>query len=146
MKTFVCRSCGHVSFNEAPQNCPVCGAPKTSFIDSPDAIHKPGEPTKFSEPEKKHIPQIIIVKKCGLIPEGCFDAHAKIGEIEHPMIAEHYITFIDFYLDKKYISRVYLTPEKLHPAAALHMKADSGILSVIEHCNIHGYWMAETNI
>jgi superoxide reductase len=146
MKTFVCKVCGHIEFNEAPLNCPVCGAPKQNFEDKPDAIHKPGEAKTQGEPEKKHIPSILVVKKCGLIPEGCMDVHVKVGEIEHPMQKEHYITFIDFYVDKKYLSRVYLTPERLHPAAALHMKVNTGVLTAVEHCNIHGYWMAETNL
>ena len=146
MKTFVCSICGHIEFDMAPEKCPVCGAPKTSFSEKSDAIHKPGEPVNFSEPEKKHIPKIVIVKKCGLIPEGCIDAHVRVGEIEHLMLAEHYINFIDFYIDRKYISRVYLTPGKMHPAAALHLKADSGVFGAIEHCNLHGYWMSESVI
>jgi superoxide reductase len=146
MKTFVCKVCGHIEFNEITANCPVCGAPITSFEDKPDLIHKPGEATNFTEPEKKHIPKIVLVKTCGLIPEGCFDVHVKVGEIEHPMLKEHYIRFIDFYLDQKYLSRVYLTPERLHPAAALHIKAGTGLFTAVEHCNIHGYWKAETTL
>lgn len=146
MNTLVCKVCGHVQFNEAPENCPVCGAPKQSFEDKPEIIHKPGAVTNYTEPEKKHIPAITLVRTCGLIPQGCMDAHVKIGEIEHPMLKEHYITFIDFYINKKYISRVYLTPEHVHPAAALHLKANSGTLSAIEHCNQHGYWMSEINL
>lgn len=146
MKTFVCKVCGHIEFDTVPDNCPVCGVPKSNFEDKPDIIHKPGEQTNYTEPEKKHIPKIIVVKTCGLIPQGCTDTHVKVGEIEHPMLKEHYITFIDFYLDKKYLSRVYLTPDKLHPAAALHIKADSGIISAVEHCNLHGYWMSEASL
>ena len=144
MKTYVCKACGHIEFNEAPARCPVCGAPQTSFEEKPDIIHRAGETKIQGEPEKKHIPSILIVKTCGLIPQGCMDAHVKVGEIEHPMLPEHYITFIDFYIDNKYLSRVYLTPERLHPAAALHLKVNAGMLTAIEHCNIHGYWMSET--
>ncbi len=146
MKTLVCKVCGHIEFNEVEQNCPVCGAPKTSFEDKPDLIHKPGDVTNFTEPEKKHIPSIVIVKTCGLIPQGCMDVHVKVGETEHPMLKEHYITFVDFYIDKKYLSRTYLTPERLHPACALHLKANTGILTVIEHCNQHGYWIKEAEL
>jgi desulfoferrodoxin (superoxide reductase-like protein) len=62
------------------------------------------------------------------------------------MLKEHYITFIDLYVDKKYLSRVYLTPERLHPAAAWHIKVTSGTLAAVEHCNLHGYWMSEANL
>ncbi len=146
MKTFVCKVCGHVEFGEAPMNCPVCGVPKQNFEEKPDIIHKPGEAETQGESERKHIPSIVVVKTCGLIPQGCMDVHVKVGEIEHPMLKEHYIIFIDFYLDKKYLSRVYLTPERLHPAAALHLKANVGVLTAVEHCNVHGYWMSEANL
>lgn len=146
MKTFVCKVCGHIEFNEAPLNCPVCGVPQNNFEEKPDIIHKPGETKTQGESEKKHIPAITIVRICGLIPQGCMDVHVKVGEIEHPMLKEHFITFIDFYLNHTYLARVELSPERLHPAAALHLKADQGILSAVEHCNLHGYWMAEATL
>ncbi|MFC1658599.1 desulfoferrodoxin family protein [Candidatus Omnitrophota bacterium] len=147
MKGFVCKVCGFISINgQAPEKCPVCGAPKTSFEEKEDAIKTPKDANNLTELEKKHIPVITIVKKCGLIPEGCQDAHVKIGEIQHPMLAEHYITYIDFYIDNEFISRVQLTPDKLNPAAALHIKAASGKLTVIEHCNLHGSWVSQADL
>jgi desulfoferrodoxin (superoxide reductase-like protein) len=62
------------------------------------------------------------------------------------MLAEHYITIIDFYLDQSFLARVHLTPLRLNPAAALHLKAESGKLAVIEHCNLHGAWISETDL
>jgi desulfoferrodoxin (superoxide reductase-like protein) len=53
---------------------------------------------------------------------------------------------IDFYINKKFISRVHLTPEKLNPAAALHLKVNSGTLSAIELCNLHGAWIKEIDL
>ena len=39
MKGFVCKVCGFISINgSAPDNCPVCHAPKTSFEERDDAI------------------------------------------------------------------------------------------------------------
>jgi len=146
MKTYLCKACGHIAFNEAPERCPVCGAPKTSFEEKPGLIHQPGESKDTGEPEKKHIPKIVLVKTCGLIPQGCEDVHVKVGEIEHPMLKEHYITFIDFYIEKKFLSRVTLTPENLHPAGALHLKVTQGVLTAVEHCNVHGYWAAEMSL
>jgi len=144
MKGFVCKVCGFISIDgTAPDKCPVCGAPKTSFEDKQDAIKTAKDEVSLSE---KHTPVIVVVRKCGLIPDGCVDVHVKVGSVTHPMLAEHYITDIDFYIDNKYISRVLLTPEKLNPAAALHLKVATGKLSVIEHCNIHGAWIAEQNL
>jgi superoxide reductase len=86
------------------------------------------------------------VKKCGLIPKGCQDVHVKIGEIQHPMEQKHYIMNIDFYIDNEFISRVKLTPEKLNPAAALHLKVQNGKLTAIDLCNLHGAWIKETDL
>lgn len=147
MKGFVCGVCGFIAINgSAPEKCPVCGAPKTSFAEKEDAIKTPADPGSLSELEKKHLPVITLVKKCGLIPEGCQDVHVKMGEIQHPMQQDHYINHIDFYIDKEFLSRVILTPEKLNPAAALHLKVESGKLSVVELCNLHGAWIKETDL
>jgi len=144
MKGFVCKVCGFISIDaSAPERCPVCGAPQKSFEEKPDAIKTAKDEVKLSE---KHTPVIVLVRKCGLIPDGCVDLNVKIGEVIHPMLPEHFIVFIDFYLDNKFIARVHLTPEKLNPAAGLHLKVSSGKLSVIEHCNLHGNWIAEENL
>jgi len=144
MRGFVCKMCKFVSINgSAPDRCPVCGAPKTAFEEKQDAIRTSQDEVSLSE---KHSPVITVVKKCGLIPEGCQDVHAKVGEVEHPMQPEHYIVHMDFYIDNEFISRVILTPDKLNPAAALHLKAQNGKISVIEFCNIHGAWISETNL
>lgn len=144
MKGLVCKVCKFIAINgTAPDKCPVCGAPKTAFEEKEDAIKTPSDPDHLTELEQKHIPVVTVVKKCGLIPEGCQDVHVKIGEVQHPMQLEHYIMHIDFYIDKEFISRVILTPAKLNPAAALHLKATVGRLTAIELCNIHGAWIKE---
>jgi len=147
MKGQVCKICQYISINgSAPEKCPVCGSPKTSFEEKVSAINEPKDAANLSELEKKHIPVITVVKKCGLIPEGCQDAHVRIGEVQHPMQPEHYINHIDFYIDKEFIARVHLTPEKLNPAAALHLKAKSGKLTAIDLCNLHGAWIKEADL
>jgi superoxide reductase len=144
VKGFVCKVCGYISINgSVPENCPVCGAPKSSFEEKSDAIKAAKDEEKLSE---KHTPVITVIKKCDLIPEGCIDIHVKVGSVLHPMLAEHYIVDIDFYLDNEFIARAKLTPERLNPAIALHLKISNGKLSVIEHCNIHGSWIAEQNL
>ncbi|NQT91090.1 MAG: hypothetical protein HQ558_07545 [Candidatus Omnitrophica bacterium] len=147
MKGVVCKVCGFISIDgAAPENCPVCHAPKTAFEEKDDAIKTPADLNNLTDPEKKHVPVITVVKTCGLIPGGCTDVHVKMGEIQHPMETDHYIVHIDFYLDTKFISRVVLTPDSLNPAAALHLKAKSGELTVIEQCNLHGAWINNVNL
>ncbi|MDD5617623.1 MAG: desulfoferrodoxin family protein [Candidatus Omnitrophica bacterium] len=144
MKGYVCKVCGYISINgSAPQKCPVCGAPQSSFEEKQDAIKTAKDEVKLSE---KHTPVIVVERKCGLLGDGCTDVHVKIGSVEHPSLPEHYIMHLDFYLDNEFISRIHLTPEKLHPAGALHLKTASGKLSVVEFCNIHGAWIGEENL
>lgn len=147
MKVFACKGCGHIEFNAAPEKCLVCGAPKTSFVENPAAIMKPANPAALTEGDKKHIPQIVIVKECGLIPGGCCtDVHVRVGEIEHVMQDKHYIRYLDYYVDYKFTSRIWLSPNVCHPAAALHLNVKAGKVTVVENCNVHGNWMAEATI
>jgi superoxide reductase len=147
MKMLECKVCGHIEFSQAPAKCLICGALAEAYMEKPDAIQKPANPAALSEGDKKHIPQIVVVKECGLLPgTGCTDVHVRVGEIEHVMTAKHFIRFIDFYLNYRFISRVWLSPDVCHPAAALHLNASSGTLTALENCNIHGNWISETNL
>lgn len=147
MNGFVCSVCGFISINgSAPERCPSCRSPKTAFSEKENAINIPKDTSNLTELEKKHVPVIVVVKKCGLIPDGCQDAHVKVGEIKHPTLPDHYIGHIDFYIDREFISRVILTPEKLNPAAALHLSASSGRLAAVSYCNLHGAWIKDTDL
>jgi superoxide reductase len=107
-----------------------------------DNIFKESE-EKSKEAAVKHIPSVTIKKECKLIPENvCTDAIVRIGKTLHPMEEKHFIQFIDAYIDGKYIQRVHLTPH-VNPAACLHFKTQGSKLTIVENCNIHGYWMAE---
>ena len=137
MKTFECKVCGHIEFKEAPPECLVCGSWSKAFIEKADAVKAIEVPEHPTESEKKHLPQIVVVKECGLIPDGtCTDVHARVGEVEHAMTEEHYIKYLDFYVDYRFVSRVWLSPEVCHPAAALHLNVATGKVTVIENCAV----------
>jgi superoxide reductase len=147
MKIFECKTCGHIEFNDVPERCLVCRSPKSAYAENPAAIKAPADPKALTEGDKKHIPQIVVVKECGLIPGGsCTDVHVRVGAIEHVMQDKHYITYLDYYLNQKFVSRVWLSPVTCHPAAALHVNATAGTVTVIENCNVHGNWMSEATI
>ena len=148
MNGFVCGVCGYVAIDgTAPEFCPVCHVPKTKFAEKADALKTSKDVATIGESEKKHIPLIIINKKCGLIHEGCVDVTVKIGEIVHPMMPEHFITHIDFYIDSKYAARVILTPDKLNPAATIHLKLmETSKVQAVELCSLHGAWFNEVSI
>jgi len=44
MKTFECKACGHIEFNEPSASCLICRSPQTSFAEKPAAIQKTGQP------------------------------------------------------------------------------------------------------
>ena len=141
MKGLICGTCGYVAIDgAAPDKCPVCQSPKDVFSEK-DAINT----SKDEGPGEKHVPVIKVVKQCELVGEGCTDVHVKIGEVLHPMTAEHSIQWVDFYVDKKFVERVHLTPD-CNPAASAHIKASSGKLTAIEFCNLHGHWINEKDI
>ena len=143
MKMYVCKKCGHIEFSQVVKPCPVCLAPPSEFVEDDNALKKPANPAMLTDGDKKHIPLIIVDKKCGLIPNGgCTDVHVKIGEINHVMEDTHWIQFIDVYLNSHFISRIELTPA-CNAVASLHIKASSGTIRAIESCNVHGKWMTE---
>ncbi len=142
MAIFECSVCGHIEFNQAPEKCLVCRAMK-SFKENAAAIKKTGQ-TPGGEADAKHLPAIAVEA------DSFFADHADsvlvkatIGEMEHPMKAEHYIRWLDFYVDQSFISRVWLSPALNRPAAALSVRAKSGTITVCQNCNIHGTWMSE---
>jgi superoxide reductase len=142
MKIFICQVCGHIEFNSAPENCPVCFAKK--FTQNDSVFEESME--KSSEGAVKHIPDVKINKECGLIPESaCTDILVRIGETLHPMMENHFIQWIDCYLDEKYVSRIMLTPD-MNPSVVFHLKTEGSKVTIVENCNIHGYWKTDTNL
>lgn len=147
MQGFVCGVCGFIAIDgAAPEKCPVCGASRKAFADKADAVKTAQNVATTGESEKKHLPAITVIKKCDLIPDGCTDVQVKVGEITHPMLPEHHITRIDFYIDRTFIARIHLTPGTMNPAAGLHLKVSSGKFAAIENCNLHGSWLSEVDL
>ena len=99
MKAQICKVCGHVALDVVPENCPVCHAAKEAFNEGD---------VKTSQDEgstEKHVPVLTVVKTCGLMGDGCTDVHVRVGDTPHPMEAEHFIQWVDIYVDKKFIAR-----------------------------------------
>ena len=139
-KLFVCSGCGHIEFGVAPAACPVC-ANKT-YTENPNAIM-----SAEKEGKEKHVPVLGFNAQCGLIPGDCKDVLVKVGSVPHPMQDDHWIMWVDVYLDKRWTERCIFAPQALQAAAVIHFKNSvTGTVTVIEHCNKHGSWMATINI
>ena len=144
MKIFICQLCGHLTFNELPDNCPVCGAEKEKFAQN-DRIFEESQ-AKSPEAEVKHVPAVQVNKTCGLIPEKtCLDILVRIGKTLHPAEEKHFIQFIDCYQNDRYLGRAILSPG-VYPAACFHLKEAAGKVTVTERCNLHGYWKTDIEL
>lgn len=77
---------------------------------------------------EKHIP---VVEKRG---SGVF---VKVGEIEHPMIKEHHIQWIEILTDTEVIRLNLKAGDK--PEGLFNVDYDK-VIGVREYCNLHGLW------
>ena len=78
---------------------------------------------------EKHVPAVTVDgNKVSVV----------VGSVEHPMVAEHYITFIAINTKKGgQIAR--LAPGE-RPAAEFTLEDGDEFISAIEYCNLHGLW------
>ena len=140
-KALVCSVCGYIHLKEtAPEKCPVCAAVSKAFNLKEDALKTKEDIVTTGESHKKHLP-VISIKN---INENVQEIKVKVGELEHPMIPEHYITNIMFYADEEYVGGIALT-HNLKPEGSVSINIKCKKISVIEHCNIHGDWITENN-
>jgi len=84
---------------------------------------------------EKHVP--FFVKKDD-------ELEIRIGQVPHPMLEEHYITFIEaISKDERYVKRKYLYPGE-EPEFTLKCY-DVAKLTAREFCNLHGLWEAKND-
>lgn len=62
----------------------------------------------------------------------------KVGEVDHPMVDKHYITWIELMVDGQGFWKA-LKPGEA-PAATFCVKGLSGDLKARAYCNLHGLW------
>lgn len=76
---------------------------------------------------EKHVP---VIEKI----EG--GVKVKVGEVEHPMLEEHHIEWIEIHTENK-VYRKYLKPGE-KPEAIFMVEEE--VLYAREYCNLHGLW------
>lgn len=115
-----CEVCGNiVEIVHASSGTLVC-------CDQPMTLLKENTTDAATE---KHVP---VIEKSGN------SVTVKVGSVEHPMLAEHYIEFIELIADGK-IYRKFLKPGD-KPVATFEVTANE--LTAREYCNLHGLWKA----
>ena len=138
-KALVCSVCGYIHLKDtSPEKCPVCSASSKAFNLKDDALKTKEDIVTTGESHKKHLPVIFVNN----INENIQEIKVKVGELEHPMMPEHYITNIMFYADNEYVGGIALT-HNLKPEGSFSLNSKDKKISVIEHCNIHGDCITE---
>ena len=123
MKFYRCETCGNIITKLNDSGVPVvcCGQPMKELI--PGAVDGAVE---------KHVPAVTV--------EGN-TVKVQVGEVEHPMVDNHYIQFIA--LETTSGAQIkYLKPGE-KPVAEFVLVAGEKAVSVYEYCNLHGLWVKE---
>lgn len=68
----------------------------------------------------------------------------KVGSMEHPMLAEHYITLVMIEAGNL-TARIALQPGE-KPEAKFALGDFKGKVSVYEYCNLHGLWKTDIEV
>lgn len=123
LKFYKCMHCGNVAIKTFDAGVPmVCCGDKMTLL----------EPNTTDAATEKHVPVATV--------EGNI-VNVVVGSVEHPMAAEHYITFICLET-KKGFQVAELTPED-QPKASFAVAPGDEAVAVYEHCNLHGLWKAD---
>lgn len=93
-----------------------------------------------SDFEKKHTPHIDIERSGDKAVVTVTVGH----EVPHPNQPDHFIAWIELYIDEAPVARFDLSPVATDPVVSVVVTAEDGaVLKAIEHCNLHGLWAAE---
>lgn len=123
MKFYRCEHCGNIITKLNDSGVPVvcCGEPMKELV--PGAIDGALE---------KHVPAVTVDGNT---------VNVQVGEVEHPMLEEHYIQFVA--LETKTGCQIkYLKPDE-KPAAKFVLSEGDTPVAVYEYCNLHGLWVKE---
>ena len=115
--------------------CPICGN-VVEVLHSGAVLSCCGQPMQLMEENatdgayEKHVPVIEAI-------EGGY--RVKVGSVEHPMMPEHYIEWIEL-LTPTDVLRHELKPSEKPEAIFM---TDATEVTTREYCNLHGLWKGE---
>ena len=120
MKYYVCEHCGNIVEAVKESGVPIvcCGQKMTEMI--------PGTTDAAVE---KHVPAVKV--------EGNI-VKVKVGEVEHPMVPEHFIGWIAIKTTKGEQKKFLQAGEK--PEAVFVLAEGEELIETYEYCNLHGLW------
>lgn len=121
MKIYVCKKCGNVVLKlEDKSEALVCCGDKMELVNA----------NVTEAATEKHLP--VYELKDGLI-------NIKVGEVEHPMTDEHYISFIIFASEDNYMIKMLKAGDK----PELSFPYSSEYNKIYAYCNLHSLWLTE---
>jgi len=117
----LCHTCGNLVGFVHDTGVPIicCGEPMEVLV-----------PNTVDASQEKHVP--AAHREDGAL-------YVRIGSEPHPMLPEHYITWIAV-ADGDRTTRVSLSPGQ---APEAEFTVSDGPLTVYEYCNLHGLWATE---
>lgn len=122
IRFFKCMHCGNIIgvIHNAGVPMMCCGEKMTELI--------PGTTDAAVE---KHVPVVSIDGNIVTV---------KVGEVEHPMVEEHFIQWVYLQTDRGGQRKCLKPGEKPEVKFAL---CDEKPVAVFEYCNLHGLWKAD---
>ncbi len=122
MKFYRCKKCGQIVAIVEKKACPImcCGEAMEEIV-----------PGTVDAAVEKHVPVCEVKDN---------KVYVTVGEVAHPMLAEHYIEWIAIQT-KNGNQRKALKPEE-EPKAVFAILEDDEVQAVYSDFNLHGLWKA----
>ena len=123
MKFYRCEICGNIITKLNDSGVPVvcCGKPLTELV-----------PGAVDAAQEKHVPAVTVSGN---------KVTVQVGEVEHPMLDEHYIQFIVLETKTGFQKKT-LKPGD-NPVAEFVLADGDSAVAAYEYCNLHGLWVKE---
>ncbi len=123
MKFYRCEHCGNIITKLKDSGVPVvcCGEPMKELV-----------PCSTDAATEKHVPTVTVDGN---------KVTVVVGEVEHPMLPEHFIQWICLETDKGCMMKKLEAGAK--PCAEFILADGEKAVAAYEYCNLHGLWVKE---
>ena len=115
------------------------GVPRAQAAETEMHVFTAKDPANKTLSEQKHVPVIEVPER---LTKGVpFPVTITVGEVIHPMVKEHYIDYVELFVDDKPAGRATLTPGQNAPKVTFFITVEGpATLRAREFCNLHGLW------
>lgn len=121
MKIYVCKKCGNVVLKLEDKNESLSCCGELMELQNVNIVDAAVE---------KHLPVYEIKEDV---------INIKVGEVEHPMTEEHYISFIILANDNNYMIKKLSISDKAEASFVYNSEYNK----IYAYCNLHGLWLTE---